>query len=87
VVGENRGSARLLDSGFSVIEEVPASDVFDAVEASESAHALVVDATLKQPLLDVAAQRGLTHAVAADTGEFVKQPALPHVRPVDGFLN
>jgi len=25
--------------------------------------------------------------VAADTGEFVKQPALPHVRPVDGFLN
>ena len=87
VVGENRGSARLLDEGFGVIEEVPASDAFDAVESSDGAHALVVDATLEQPLLDVASQRDLTHAVAADTGEFVKQPALPHVRPVDGFLN
>ena len=87
VVGENRGSARLLDEAFDVIEEVPAPDAFEAVEASEGAHALVVDSTLEQPLLDVASQRGFTHAVAADTGEFVKQPALPHVRPVDGFLN
>ena len=87
VVGQNRGAARLLDDSFGVIEEVPASDAFDAVEASEDAHALVVDATLEQPLLDVAAQRGLTHAVAPNTGEFVKQPALPNVRPVDGFLN
>jgi DNA primase (EC 2.7.7.-) len=87
VVGENRGSARLLDEEFGVIEEVPVADAFDAVEASDGAHALIVDATLEQPLLDVASQRGVTHAVAADTGEFVKQPALPHVRPVDGFLN
>jgi DNA primase len=87
VVGEGRESARLLDAEFGVLEEVPAEDAFDVVEASEGAHALVIDDVLDQPLLDVAAERGLSHAVATETGEFVKQPATPHVRPVDGFLN
>jgi DNA primase len=87
VVGEGRGSARLLDAEFGVIEEVPAGEAFEAVESSNGAHAIVVDDELDQPLLDVASETGLSHAVAAETGEFVKQPALPHVRPVDGFLN
>ncbi|MFB6219881.1 MAG: DNA primase DnaG [Halolamina sp.] len=87
VIGEERETARLLDEEFGVIEEVPTEDAFDTVEESDGAHALVIDGELDQPLLDVAAETGLTHAVAADTGELVKQPALPHVRPVEGFLD
>ncbi|MEF8799942.1 MAG: DNA primase DnaG [Halolamina sp.] len=87
VVGEGRESARLLDAEFGLLEEVPAEDAFDAVEASDGAHALIIDDRLDQPLLDVAAESGLSHAVAAETGEFVKQPTMPQVRPVDGFLN
>jgi len=87
VVGEGRGSARLLDDEFGVLREVPAEDAFDAVAASDGAYALVIDDELDQPLLDVAAESGLSHAVASRTGEFVKQPAEPRVRPVDGFLN
>ncbi|QKY21552.1 DNA primase [Halolamina sp. CBA1230] len=87
VVGENAGTVRLLDEELSTLTEAPADDAYETVDDSEGAHALVLDGELDQRTLDAAADRDLQHAVARSTGEFVKQPATPHVRPVDGFLS
>ncbi|SFG54207.1 Toprim domain-containing protein [Halopelagius inordinatus] len=75
VVGESTESVRLLDEEFSTMTEAPAEDAFDAVESAETApYAIVLDDELSQRVLDVAAQRGVSHAVAASTGEYVKRP-------------
>jgi DNA primase len=87
VVGENAGTIRLLDEELETLTEAAADEAYDAVDDSEGAHALVLDGELDQRVLDVAAARDLQHAVARSTGEFVKQPATPHVRPVEGFLS
>ncbi len=87
VVGENAGTVRLLDEELSTLTEAPASDAYETVDDAEGAHALVLDGELDQRVLDAAADRDLQHAVARTTGEFVKQPATPHVRPVEGFLS
>jgi 5S rRNA maturation endonuclease (ribonuclease M5) len=74
VVGS--GTARLLDAEGTVLREVPADDAFAAVrDADPTPHAVVLDATVEQALLDVAAQRGVARVVGADLGEFTKQPA------------
>ncbi|WP_440007767.1 DNA primase DnaG [Halomicrococcus sp. SG-WS-1] len=86
VVGGERGTARLLDAAFSVVDEVPAEEAFDAVEsAAETPHAVVVDGTVGQRLLDVAAQRGVDHVVAREEGEFVKKPTSVRVLTADGL--
>ena len=87
VVGENAGTVRLLDEELSTLTEAPACDAYETVDDAEGAHALVLDGELDQRVLDAAADHDLQHAVARTTGEFVKQPATPHVRPVDGFLS
>ncbi|WP_435116921.1 DNA primase DnaG [Halolamina sp. C58] len=87
VVGENAGTVRLLDEELSTLTEAPANDAYETVDDAEDAHALVLDGELDQRVLDAAADRNLQHAVARSTGEFVKQPATPHVRPVEGFLS
>ncbi|RDI72346.1 DNA primase DnaG [Halopelagius longus] len=75
VVGDASGTVRLLDDELRTVSEAPAEDAFDAVESAESApYAVVLDDELSQRVLDVAAQRGVSHAVAASTGEFVKRP-------------
>ena len=75
VVEGETGRARLLGDEFDVLAEVDAADAFDAVEGAEPApHALVVDGTVDQRLLDVAAQRGVGDIVGRDLGEFVKRP-------------
>lgn len=86
VVGKHAGTVRLLDDEMEMLREAPATQAYEAVDDSDGAHALVLDGQLDQRTLDAAAERDLQHAVARETGEFVKQPALPHVRPVDGFL-
>ncbi|WP_433625121.1 DNA primase DnaG [Halomicrococcus sp. NG-SE-24] len=86
VVGGERGTTRLLDAAFSVVDEVPAEEAFDAVEsAAETPHAVVVDGTVGQRLLDVAAQRGVDHVVAREEGEFVKKPTSVRVLTADGI--
>ncbi|MFC6824246.1 DNA primase DnaG [Halopelagius fulvigenes] len=75
VVGDSTGTVRLLDDELRTVAEAPAGDAFDAVESAESApYAVVLDDELSQRVLDVVAQRGVSHAVAASTGEFVKRP-------------
>ncbi|RLM63090.1 DNA primase [Halorubrum sp. Atlit-8R] len=76
VVDGATGRARLLGDEFEVLDEVDAGEAFDAVEGAEPApHAVVVDGTVDQRLLDVAAQRGVGDLVGRDLGEFVKRPA------------
>ncbi|MFD1527046.1 DNA primase, partial [Halolamina salina] len=87
VVGENAGTVRLLDEELTTLTEAPAGDAYETVDGAEGAHALVLDGELVQRVLDAAADRDLQHAVARTTGEFVKQPVTPHVRPVEGFLS
>ncbi|SDF15415.1 Toprim domain-containing protein [Halorubrum xinjiangense] len=75
VVDEGTGRARLLGDEVDVLAEVDAADAFDAVEGADPApHAVVVDGTVDQRLLDVAAQRGVGDVVGRDLGEFVKRP-------------
>ncbi|RLM72393.1 DNA primase DnaG [Halorubrum sp. Atlit-26R] len=84
VVGGETGRARLLDEGFDVLDEVDAGGAFDAVEDAETApHAVVVDGTVDQRLLDVAAQRGVGDLVGRDLGEFVKRPVGTRVLAAD----
>ncbi|TKX86077.1 DNA primase [Halorubrum sp. SS5] len=76
VVDGATGRARLLGDEFEVLDEVDAGEAFDAVEGAEPApHAVVVDGTVDQRLLDVAAQRGVGDLIGRDLGEFVKRPA------------
>ena len=80
------GRARLLDGDLAVTEEVDAGDAFDALRDADPVPAtVVVDATVTQRLLDVAAQRGVGTLVGADTGEFVKQPASVRVRAAGDY--
>ncbi|UIP00819.1 DNA primase [Halobaculum sp. CBA1158] len=84
--GSNR--ARLLDSEYGVVREVPAADAFEAVSESDgSAVALVLDGQLSQRLLDVAAQRGVAQVVAEAEGEYVKRPTSVRVVTADRMLS
>ena len=74
VIDADTGTARLLDAEFGVITETEPAALIEAIEAAADPYALVVDGECSQRLLDVAAQHGLDHIVAASTGEFVKQP-------------
>ena len=84
VVDGETGHARLLGDEFEVLSEVDAAEAFDAVEGAEPApHAVVVDGTVDQRLLDVAAQRGVGDLVGRDLGEFVKRPVGTRVLAAD----
>jgi DNA primase len=86
VVDDESGTARLLDESFETLAEVATEDAFDAIlDADEVPYAVVLDGTLEQRVLDVAAQRGVGQIVAAELGEFVKQPADVRVRTADQF--
>ena len=86
VIDAETGIARLLNESFGVIAETAAENAFDAVEeADEIPYAIVLDGTLDQRVLDVSAQRGVGQVVAAETGEFVKQPADVRIRTAEQF--
>jgi DNA primase len=72
-----RGSetARLVDGNGSLLQTVPAAEAFDAIEGADAVPvAVVLDGTVEQRLVDVAAQRGVSRLVGREAGEFVKQP-------------
>jgi DNA primase len=86
VVDAESGTARLLSESYETLAEVPTENAFEALrDADETPYAVVLDGTLEQRLLDVAAQRGVGQIVAADLGEFVKQPTGVRVRTADQF--
>ncbi|WP_049986669.1 DNA primase DnaG [Halobellus rufus] len=75
VIDGSAGTVRLLDEELSTVAEAPIEDAFETlVDADPAPYALVVDGEFTQRLLDVASQRGVEHAVAKSTGEFVKKP-------------
>ncbi len=74
VIDEGTATGRLLDETFAVLAETEPADLTAAIETADAPYALVVDGECSQRLLDVAAQHGLDHIVAASTGEFVKKP-------------
>jgi len=74
VIGDDSGTARLLDSEFETLAESDLGGLINAIEAAEAPHSLVLDGELTQRILDVAAQHGIDHVVAGSTGEFVKKP-------------
>ena len=84
VVDGRRGTVRLLDDDLAATAEMPAGDAFDAIaDADPAPYAAVLDGEFTQALLDVAAQRGVDHVVAASTGEFVKKPVSVRLRTAD----
>ncbi|WP_227134538.1 DNA primase DnaG [Halorubellus salinus] len=81
VVGESTGTVRLLDDEYAVQADASAADAFELLrDAAVDPHAVVLDGELDQKVLDVAAQRGVDHVVAADLGDFVKRPTSVRVR-------
>jgi hypothetical protein len=75
------GTVRLLDADCAALAEGPADSAFDLLSsAEETPQSVVLDGTLDQRLLDVAAQRGVGQFVVADTAEFVKQPVSVRIR-------
>jgi len=84
---EGAEQVRLLDDAFQTVAEAAAEDAFDAVaDADTVPSTLVLDGTLTQRVLDVAAQRGVEQVIAAGTGSFVKQPTGVRIRSVADFL-
>lgn len=84
VVDGETGRARFLGEGFALLDEVDAADAFDALDAADAApRAVVVDGTVDQRLLDVAAQRGVDDLIGRDLGEFVKRPVGTRVLAAD----
>ena len=87
VIGEETGRVRLLDEDFGTMADADAESAFELLEGSDRVpFAVVVDGELSQRLLDIAAQRGVDHVVAATVGEFVKRPTSVRVRSVDQLL-
>ncbi|WP_256393895.1 DNA primase DnaG [Natronoarchaeum rubrum] len=87
VVRGERGSVRLLDDEFRELDEAPAEDAVETIEAAASPpSAVVIDGELSQRLLDVAAQRGVSQAVARSLGEFTKRPTSVRLRTADQLL-
>ncbi|MFD1646477.1 DNA primase DnaG [Haloarchaeobius litoreus] len=87
VVAAGTGQVRLLDDDFAAIAAGPADEAFDLVREAETVpHAVVLDGELGQRVLDVSAQRGVDHVVAASLGEFVKRPTGTRIRTADRLL-
>ncbi len=87
VVDENAGTVRLLDADSAVLATGDAGEAFDLVEsAGETPAAVVLDGTLTQRVLDVAAQRGVDQVVATELGEFTKRPTGTRIRTAEALL-
>ncbi len=86
VIGEGTGRVRLVDESFATLAEADAADAVAAVadaDAEAVPATIVIDGVADQRLLDVAAQRGVGEIVAAETGEYVKQPTSVRVRTAE----
>jgi 5S rRNA maturation endonuclease (ribonuclease M5) len=87
VIGRETEQVRLLDEELSTLAETDAAGAFDAIADSESApHTVVLDGTVTQRILDIAAQRSAGQVVGASSGSVVKQPTSVRVRTADDLL-
>jgi DNA primase len=80
------GTVRLLDDDLTVLVEADADTAFDKLDDADPVPPIVVvDDTVTQRLLDVAAQRGVGKLVGAKAGEYVKQPASVRVHTFEEY--
>ena len=80
------GTVRLLGDDLDVLGESPVDEAFAALDGADATPtAVVLDGTVTQRLLDLAAQRGVASLVGTTTGEFVKQPVGTRVHTADDF--
>jgi len=87
VVDAGADTVRLLDADSGVLASGDAEEAFDLVERTEPTPAAVVlDGTLDQRTLDVAAQRGVEQVVARELGEFTKRPTGVRLRTAERLL-
>ena len=87
VVGDDTGTVRLLDGDLSVLASAGAEEAFDTIADSDTPpRTVVLDGTVTQRILDIAAQRGVGQVVGRDTGDFVKQPTSVRVRVAGELL-
>ncbi len=84
VIGDDSGAVRLLDDDYGSLVEADATDAFETVVDVDPVPAVVVlDDTLTQRILDVAAQRGAGQVVARELGEFTKRPTGVRIRTAE----
>jgi DNA primase len=84
VVDGESERVRLLDGEFRETASAPASEAFDAIaDATEPPYAVVLDGTLSQRVLDIAAQRGVQQVVARERGQFTKRPTSVRIRTAE----
>jgi DNA primase len=87
VIAGETDQVRLLDDDLATLAEDEAAAAFEAIADCEACpHTVVVDGTVTQRVLDIAAQRGVGHVVGNETGEFVKQPTSVRVLTADELL-
>jgi DNA primase len=87
VIAENTGRIRLLDGDLTVLAEDEAAAAFEAIgDCDPPPHTVVLDGSVTQRILDIAAQRGVGQVVGTETGEFVKQPTSVRVRTAEELL-
>ena len=83
VIEDGSGLVRMLDEELNPMDERPAEETFEAIEAAEDAPTTVlVDGSVDQRVLDIAAQRGIDRVVASGEGQFVKKPTSVHLQIV-----
>jgi DNA primase len=87
VIDGETDAVRLLDDDFGILADAPADETFTTIaEAEPVPHAVVIDGTLSQRILDVSAQRGVEQIIARDEGEFVKKPTTVRIITADQLL-
>ena len=88
VIDGEKGTIRLLDGDFNEIDSAPASEAFEAIsKADEPPYAVVIDGTLSQRVLDIAAQRGVAQVIAREHGQFTKRPTSVRIRTAEELLD
>ncbi|APE94847.1 DNA primase DnaG [Halodesulfurarchaeum formicicum] len=77
-------SARVLDAEFRLLESGDLDAARSLVRAAgDDARTVLVDGSVAQPLLDVAAKHGVTAIYGTGEGDIVKQPASVRIRSLD----
>ncbi|QLG49241.1 DNA primase DnaG [Natrinema halophilum] len=84
IIRADTDRVRLIDANGETIDEVDASEAYDALESAETAPATVVlDDILGQRLLDLAADSGVDRIVARSIGQFTKRPTDVRIHAID----
>lgn len=76
ILKELEGSlkARVLDSGYNVVSEVPIREIMVSLDQIKSAHAVALDGIVTQRLVDLAEQKGAEFVAGLRAGNISRKP-------------